>query len=142
MLTSFRIFQNNLGRSIHSKPFVPKTIHDMDIVANEVLSAGIELDSEHPGFKDPVYLEQRETITKIANNFQHGQIIPEISYQDENVATWQNVYSTLQPLYTQYASIFCNKIVYRHYKKCPSISKLKLDFPFDRLTDSCRLNTL
>lgn len=34
-------------------PWFPRTFADLDLVANRTLDAGIELQSDHPGFNDP-----------------------------------------------------------------------------------------
>lgn len=40
-------------------PWFPRRIRDLDRFANQILSYGSELDSDHPGFTDPTYRARR-----------------------------------------------------------------------------------
>lgn len=54
-------------------PWFPRRIRELDRFANQILSYGAELDSDHPGFTDPVYRERRKYFADIAFHYKHGQ---------------------------------------------------------------------
>jgi phenylalanine-4-hydroxylase len=54
-------------------PWFPIRIRDLDRFANQILSYGAELDSDHPGFTDPVYRQRRKYFADIAYHYKHGQ---------------------------------------------------------------------
>ena len=52
-----------------SVPWFPGKRKDLDQFANQILSYGAELDSDHPGFKDPVYRARRKEFADIAYHY-------------------------------------------------------------------------
>ena len=50
-------------------PWFPGRIQDLDRFANQILSYGSELDSDHPGFTDPVYRARRKEFADIAFHY-------------------------------------------------------------------------
>ncbi|KAK6059502.1 Biopterin-dependent aromatic amino acid hydroxylase [Cooperia oncophora] len=86
-----------------SIPWFPRRIKDIDQFANRILSYGAELDSDHPGFKDPVYRERRKYFADIAFNFRYGDQIPRIEYTQQEIETWRVVYNELVSLYPTHA---------------------------------------
>nr|QQY02600.1 tyrosine 3-monooxygenase [Cryptocotyle lingua] len=84
-------------------PWFPKSIKDLDKFANRILSYGAELDSDHPGFKDPAYRARRKQCADIAINYRHGQPIPCIDYTPEEIATWGVMFDKLTELYPTHA---------------------------------------
>lgn len=81
----------------------PRTIKDLDKFANRILSYGSELDSDHPGFTDPVYRARRKECADIAYNYKHGQPIPRIAYTEEEIGTWSVVFDQLTQLFPTHA---------------------------------------
>ncbi|XP_023349763.1 protein henna [Eurytemora carolleeae] len=71
--------------------------------ANQILTYGSELDSDHPGFTDPVYRARRKECADIAFNYKHGNPIPDVEYTEEEKATWRTVYTNLKKLYKTHA---------------------------------------
>ncbi|XP_033882467.1 phenylalanine-4-hydroxylase [Acipenser ruthenus] len=84
-------------------PWFPRDIQDLDRFANQILSYGSELDSDHPGFTDPVYRVRRKEFADIAYNYRHGQVIPKVEYTKEEKATWGTVFRELKTLYPTHA---------------------------------------
>ncbi len=55
--------------SAESIPWFPGRIADLDRFANQILSYGSELNSDHPGFTDPVYRARRKEFADIAFHY-------------------------------------------------------------------------
>ncbi|KAF2359016.1 Phenylalanine-4-hydroxylase tetrameric form [Trinorchestia longiramus] len=91
-------------------PWYPRRIKDLDRFANQILSYGNELDSDHPGFTDEVYRKRRQYFADIAYNYRHGEDIPRIEYTPEETATWGTVFKNLVALYKKHACAEHNKV--------------------------------
>lgn len=59
----------------------------------------VELDPDHPGFRDRVYRERRNEIAHIALNYRTGDAVPHAPYTTEEHAVWESVWKALDPLY-------------------------------------------
>ena len=57
------IFQDN------NIPWFPQHISELDRFANQILSYGAELDSDHPGFTDPTYRARRKEFADLAFHY-------------------------------------------------------------------------
>lgn len=84
-------------------PWFPRRIRDLDRFANQILSYGAELDSDHPGFTDPEYRARRKYFADIAYNYKHGQPLPHVDYSQEETKTWGIVFRKLTELYPTHA---------------------------------------
>lgn len=62
----------------------------------------VQLDPDHPGFRDPAYRSRRNAIARIALDFQGGAV-PQVEYTAEENATWRAVQASLSPLHDRYA---------------------------------------
>merc|ERR1711862_650452 len=99
----FKVITRNIEDNPEAVPWFPRKIQDLDKFANQILSYGSELDSDHPGFTDPVYRARRKEFADIAFFYNPGQPIPEVKYTDKEKATWRAVYSYLKRLYKTHA---------------------------------------
>ncbi|XP_023247915.1 protein henna isoform X2 [Copidosoma floridanum] len=99
----FSIISRNYRDNMGTVPWFPRRIRDLDKFANQILSYGSELDSDHPGFTDPVYRERRKYFADLAYNYKHGQPIPRVEYTNEEIRTWGVIFNKLVDLYPKYA---------------------------------------
>jgi len=84
-------------------PWFPLKIQELDRFADQILSYGSELDSDHPGFTDPVYRARRKEFADIAFNYKYGEQIPRVQYTEEETKTWGTMFKKLTTLYKTHA---------------------------------------
>ncbi|MGO9828601.1 MAG: hypothetical protein ACLPJH_00565 [Myxococcaceae bacterium] len=70
----------------------------------------VELDQNHPGFRDPVYRQRRNFIAQRALRWQLGDPMPEVEYSPQEHAVWETVWEHLAPLHDRFGS--------REYRYC------------------------
>jgi len=99
----FQIITRDYKDNCDALPWFPVHIRDLDKFANQILSYGSELDSDHPGFTDPVYRARRKEFADIAFNYKHGSPIPEVKYTELERKTWGVIYNNLKKLYKTHA---------------------------------------
>lgn len=63
----------------------------------------VELDVDHPGFLDEVYVARRNDIARVAADHKLGQTPPRIDYRPTEVDTWRTVLAELTKLYPTHA---------------------------------------
>ena len=80
----------------------------------------VELDQEHPGFRDTAYRERRNTIAQIAFEHQPGTPVPDAPYTDEENELWGIILEMLTPIHQQWA---CQELDYWD----------RINFPTDRI---------
>ena len=81
----------------------------------------VELDQDHPGFRDAVYRERRNKIAQIAYEHQPGNSVPDAPYTHEENALWSTILELLTPIHEKWA---CRE--YLEYWD-------KINFPKDRI---------
>lgn len=69
MYSTFSLYNKKNAFLTESVPWFPGRIKDLDQFANQILSYGSELDSDHPGFTDAVYRARRKEFADIAFNY-------------------------------------------------------------------------
>ncbi|KAJ6640881.1 Protein henna [Pseudolycoriella hygida] len=99
----FNIISRDYKDNVATVPWFPRRIRDLDRFANQILSYGAELDSDHPGFTDEVYRNRRKYFADIAFNYRHGQPLPRVDYTKEEIDTWGVVFNKLVTLYKTHA---------------------------------------
>lgn len=88
----------------------PRKIRDLDLFSSRVLDAGTELQSDHPGFTDPVYRSRRQYFADIALTYKHGTPIPHVEYTQQEIDTWGVVFTELTKLYPTHACEEHNRV--------------------------------
>jgi phenylalanine-4-hydroxylase len=63
----------------------------------------VELDRDHPGFRDAAYRERRNRIAEIAMNHCETDSVPTVTYTPDEQEVWREVWSHLAPLLNQHA---------------------------------------
>lgn len=110
----------------------PRHISELDGIAHRTLDAGIDLESDHPGFHDPEYRKRRSFLAKNASQYTFDQDIPFVEYTLEEKETWKAVWDRMEGLWDEYAckeylvskesvlrSAFCKFIVHAsHSLQC------------------------
>ncbi len=70
----------------------------------------VQLDQNHPGFRDPVYRRRRNAIAQRALRWRVGDPVPDVEYNEAEQGVWQSVWEHLAPLHDRFAS--------REYRFC------------------------
>ncbi|KAL3902352.1 MAG: hypothetical protein SGARI_005880 [Bacillariaceae sp.] len=67
------------------------------------MDAGVDLESDHPGFNDETYRSRRAQLATNAINHRWDQPIPRIEYTKEETETWSAVWDQMEPLWKDHA---------------------------------------
>src|SRR5260370_38912435 len=84
----------------------------------------VQLDPDHPGFRDQEYRARRNRIAEIALSYRSGQTIPDAPYTAEEHQGWGVVWSALQPAHQEHACAEYLAAVKRLNFKPPRIPQL------------------
>src|SRR5713101_3574785 len=63
----------------------------------------VQLDPDHPGFRDPEYRSRRNRIAQIAMAYQPGDPIPDAPYTAEEHQVWKTIWEALRPAHQAHA---------------------------------------
>src|SRR5437588_4421954 len=63
----------------------------------------VQLNPDHPGFRDPEYRRRRNQIAQIAMKYQPGDPIPDAPYTNEEHQVWSTIWRALQPAHQEHA---------------------------------------
>ncbi|MEP6635880.1 MAG: phenylalanine 4-monooxygenase [Acidobacteriota bacterium] len=88
----------------------------------------LQLDPDHPGFRDPEYRARRNRIAEIAMDYHAGQPIPDVPYTGEEHRVWQTIWEVLKPAQERHA---CGE-----YLECIR----RLDLPADHIPQLREVN--
>ncbi len=91
------------------------------IVMSNDRKAIVELDPDHPGFRDPEYRGRRNTIAQIATDYEPGAPVPDAPYTEEEHGVWRAVWAHLEPAHRAHACA--------EYQECSR----RLDMPRDQI---------
>ena len=91
-------------------------------------NAIVQLDPDHPGFRDAEYRRRRNQIAQIAVMYHPGDPIPDAPYTREEHQVWATIWSALQPAHQAHACA--------EYRECLT----KLNFDPDRIPQLREVN--
>eukprot|EP00529_Nitzschia_sp_RCC80_P001069 CAMPEP_0113447790 /NCGR_PEP_ID=MMETSP0014_2-20120614/4421_1 /TAXON_ID=2857 /ORGANISM="Nitzschia sp." /LENGTH=544 /DNA_ID=CAMNT_0000338959 /DNA_START=141 /DNA_END=1776 /DNA_ORIENTATION=- /assembly_acc=CAM_ASM_000159 len=78
-------------------------LSELDLIAHRTLDAGVDLESDHPGFNDEVYRARRAELAENAINHKWDRPIPRIEYTGNEIKTWSAVWDKMEGLWEDYA---------------------------------------
>ena len=81
----------------------------------------VQLDPDHPGFRDAEYRARRNRIARIALDYEPGGAIPDAPYTEEEHGVWRAIWEALGPAHLRHACA--------EYLECVR----RLDLPKDRI---------
>jgi len=66
-------------------------------------NALVQLDQDHPGFRDAEYRARRNQIAQIALSYRPGEVIPPAPYTAEEDGVWKKIWEALGPAHRKHA---------------------------------------
>jgi phenylalanine-4-hydroxylase len=93
--------EQKLSRSIHEQMTKPLAVAASSAHEGERLL--VQLDPDHPGFRDQEYRARRNAIAQIALDYEPGSPIPDAPYTEAEHQLWQIICDTLRPRHRSHA---------------------------------------
>lgn len=87
-----------------------ETTSTLDTPSAGMLSELVQLDRDHPGFRDAAYRARRNYIASLALHYRPGDPVPRVDYTPEEQEVWRTVWRSLGPLHERFAA--------REYLEC------------------------
>ena len=87
----------------------------------------VELDPDHPGFRDAAYRKRRNAIAAIALAHHEGEPVPRIDYLEEEHEVWRNVWAQLAPMQAAFACkeyLRCSEALALDQQRIPQLADL------------------
>ena len=97
------------GRDSTTSPHVLSDHVDARIVTGDLDEAIldrntiVQLDPDHPGFRDSEYRARRNQIALLAMHYRPGDQIPDAPYTADEHRVWQTIWQALRPAHQKYA---------------------------------------
>ena len=63
----------------------------------------VQLEADHPGFRDPEYRARRNAIAQIAMTYKPGSPIPVAPYTELEHGVWRTIWKALGPAHREHA---------------------------------------
>ena len=76
----------------------------------------VQLDPDHPGFRDAAYRARRNAIARVAMEHREGEAVPPVEYTEDEQGVWRTVWEHLDGLHARYAC--------RAYRDCADLVSL------------------
>ncbi|MEO7969760.1 MAG: tryptophan synthase subunit alpha [bacterium] len=109
--------QNDLLRDHADGRMVTAQANEIATDRNQI----VQLDPDHPGFRDPSYRARRNEIARLAMEYQAGEQIPNVPYDAKEHQLWQSILQIIEPQHRWHAC--------KEYLECIA----RLDLPRDRV---------
>jgi phenylalanine-4-hydroxylase len=109
--------QNDLLRDHADGRMVTAQANEIPADRNQI----VQLDPDHPGFRDASYRARRNEIARLAMEYQPGEQIPDAPYDARENQLWQSILQIIEPQHRHHA---CEE-----YLDCIA----RLDLPRDRI---------
>lgn len=96
-------------RTNNQSPPLSDHVDARPVSATDEVTAGrndiVQLDPDHPGFRDAQYRTRRNQIAQLGMNYRPGDPIPDAPYTDDDHRVWQTIWKALRPAHQQYACV-------------------------------------